>query len=280
MSSLLGARRVRELLSAHGIHPTKTLGQNFVIDPNTIRKVVSVAGVGATDSVLEIGAGLGSLTLELARVARSVTAIEVDARIVPALREVLAGAENVEVVNGDALAVELGSFGATHVVANLPYNIAAPVVLRILETAPSIRRLTVMTQKEVGERLAAPPGSKTYGAPSVLVAYWGAARVAAPVSRRAFYPEPNVDSVVVVVDRRDELPDVDRATLFAVIKASFSQRRKTMRNSLADVSGSTSSAEAALAAAGVDPMARPEQLDLDAFVEVASQLVPTRHTAV
>lgn len=278
--SLLGARRVRELLHDHGIHPTKTLGQNFVIDPNTIRKVVAVAGVGADDAVLEIGAGLGSLTLELARVARRVTALEVDARVVPALAEVLAASRNVELVTGDALDVDLGSFGAGHVVANLPYNIAASVVLRVLETAPDIRRLTVMTQREVGERLAAAPGSRTYGAPSALVAYWGTARVAAPVSRRAFYPEPNVDSTIVVVDRRAESPEVDRGALYAVVKAAFGQRRKTMRNSLAGVAGSVAAAELALEEAGLSPAARPEQLDLDAFAAVARSLGAARRPAL
>ena len=280
MTGLLGARRIRELMSAHGIRPTKTLGQNFVIDPNTIRKVVGVAGVGGGDSVLEIGAGLGSLTLELARVARFVTALEVDERLLPALEEVLAGCDNVALIAGDALHADLGSFDATHVVANLPYNVAASVVLRLMETAPAIRRLTVMTQKEVGERLAAPPGSRTYGATSVLLAYWGAARVAGSVSRRAFYPEPNVDSVIVVVDRREVRPDVDQDALFEVIKSAFGQRRKTMRNSLAGIAGSAEDAETALKVAELDPTARPEQLGLDAFIAVARALGVARRPAV
>lgn len=259
-------------MAAHGVRPSKTLGQNFVIDPNTIRKVVALAGLRAGEHVLEIGAGLGSLTLELARVARSVTAIEVDGRLVDALSEVVADSGNVEVVRGDALTLDLGSFGASALVANLPYNIAASSVLRVLETAPGIERLTVMTQREVGERLAAAPGSKTYGATSVLVAYWGTARVAAPVSRRAFYPEPNVDSVVVVVERRPTPPDVDRELLFSTIRAAFAQRRKTVRNSLAAPAGGAAAAESVVAAAGLDPQARPEELSLDDFVAIASEL--------
>lgn len=277
---LLGARRLRELMTAYGVTPTKALGQNFVIDPNTIRKIVDVAVVGDDDAVLEIGAGLGSLTLALAGAARKVTAVEVDERLLPALEEVLGEVDNVDIVAGDVLTLDLDSFDATAVVANLPYNIAATAVLRVLEGSPRIRRLTVMTQKEVGERLAAPPGSKTYGASSVLVAYWGTARVAAPVSRRAFYPEPNVDSVIVVVNRREELPPTDRGALFSVVKAAFGQRRKTLRNSLADIAGSTEAAAAVLAGAGVDPMLRPEQIGLEGFVAIADQLGKSRDPAL
>ena len=266
---LLGARRLRALVSAHDIHPSKALGQNFVIDPNTIRKVVAVASPAPDDSILEIGAGLGSLTIELARVARRVTALEVDAKVAAALRTVVAPAENVDVVEGDALTLDLGSFGASALVANLPYNIASSIVLRVLETAPEITRLTVMTQREVGERLAAPPGSKIYGATSVLVAYWGQARVATTVSRRAFYPEPNVDSVVVVVDRRSAPAGVDRDALFSIVRAAFGQRRKTLRNSLAELTGAGDAAASLLARAEIDPRARAEQLGLDDFVAVA-----------
>jgi 16S rRNA (adenine1518-N6/adenine1519-N6)-dimethyltransferase len=267
-------------MTAYGVTPTKALGQNFVIDPNTIRKIVDVAVVGDDDAVLEIGAGLGSLTLALAGAARKVTAVEVDERLLPALEEVLGEVDNVDIVAGDVLTLDLDSFDATAVVANLPYNIAATAVLRVLEGSPRIRRLTVMTQKEVGERLAAPPGSKTYGASSVLVAYWGTARVAAPVSRRAFYPEPNVDSVIVVVNRREELPPTDRGALFSVVKAAFGQRRKTLRNSLADIAGSTEAAAAVLAGAGVDPMLRPEQIGLEGFVAIADQLGKSRDPAL
>lgn len=268
----LGAARIGALLRSQGITPKRSLGQNFVIDPNTIRKVIGVAAIEPDDHVLEIGAGCGSLTVGLASFARRVTALEVDERLLPALHEVIGDHPDVEVVHGDATTVDLASFGATKLVANLPYNIAATVVLRTLETAPDIDVLTVMTQREVGRRLAAEPGSKIYGQASVLVAYFGTAKIAAQVSRRAFYPVPRVDSVIVSITRHDSTPGVDRRKLFEVVKASFSQRRKTMRNSLATVAGSVATAEDALRAARVDPTARAEDLDLERFIAVTEAL--------
>jgi 16S rRNA (adenine1518-N6/adenine1519-N6)-dimethyltransferase len=264
---------LRALLAEHGIHPAKALGQNFVIDPNTIRKIVRLAGIESTDAVLEIGAGVGSLTLELVRHAASVTAIEVDGRLVEVLREVLGDVANVDVIEGDAMAIDLRRIPARRLVANLPYNIAASAVLRVLEEGPQIRDLTVMTQMEVGRRLASPPGSKTYGLTSALVAYWGKARVAAPVSRRAFYPEPNVDSVIVVIERGPELPRVDRTVLFSLMRSAFGQRRKALRNSLAELAGSADAAAEAVRAAGLPEMARPEQAGLDEFVAMAETIV-------
>jgi 16S rRNA (adenine1518-N6/adenine1519-N6)-dimethyltransferase len=268
---LVGARRLRALLDARGVRPSKALGQNFVIDPNTIRKVVDVARLDGSESVLEIGAGAGSLTLGLAGAARRVVAVELDTRLLDVLRDVTAALDNVEVVAADALALDVSSVDASRLVSNLPYNIAATVVLKILEEAPQIDALTVMTQREVGERLAAPPGSKTYGQTSVLASYWAAARVAAPVSRRAFYPEPNVDSVIVVLERR-ERPAVHRPTFYAVVKAAFGQRRKTLRNSLAAIAGSPDAAAEAVRAAGLADMARPEDASLDDLVAVATAL--------
>ena len=269
---LIGARRLREILTAGDIRPTKTLGQNFVIDPNTIRKVVDAAAVGPDDHVLEIGAGAGSLTLGLAAAAGRVTALEVDASLLPVLEQTLASAPNVELVHADALRYDLGSVGANKLVANLPYNIATQVVLAALEAAPSIEGLTVMTQREVGERLAAGPGSKTYGQTSVMVAYFARARVVAPISRRVFYPEPNVDSVLVQITRNRGVPSVDRAAFFAVVRASFGQRRKTMRNNLSGLAGSAGAAAEALERAGVDPGARAETLSLDHFVRLTGCL--------
>jgi 16S rRNA (adenine1518-N6/adenine1519-N6)-dimethyltransferase len=271
---LLGARRVRELLSAHGVNPTKTLGQNFVIDPNTIRKAIAAADVLPMDHVLEIGAGAGSLTVGLARVATRVTALEVDPGLIAVLHEVTAGIENVEVVEGDARTYDLGSINPDVLVANLPYNIAALVVLRVLESVPTARSLTVMTQREVGERLSAPPGSKTYGQTSVLVAFHGAARVAGSVSRRAFWPVPGVDSVLVRIDRRP-VPDVDRATLYTVVKSAFGQRRKTLRQALATLVGSPALAEELLRSASVASTARAEELPLEDFVAIARELQVT-----
>lgn len=269
---LLGARRLRALLDAHGVRPSKALGQNFVIDPNTIRKVVEAAGLRGTEDVLEIGAGAGSLTVGLASAARRVIAVELDRRLLEVAREVTAPLSNVEVVAGDALELDLAPIAATRLVANLPYNVAATVVLRVLEEAPQIESLTVMTQREVGERLAAEPGSKVYGQTSVLAAYWATARVAARVSRRAFYPVPNVDSVVVLLERRARLPDVDRAAFYAVVKAAFGQRRKTLRNSLAALAGSAGAADGAVRAAGLPDMTRPEQVGLDGFVALTTGL--------
>lgn len=268
---LLGARRIRELFELHGIRPHKELGQNFVVDPNTIRKVMGVAALERDDVVLEIGAGAGSLTLGLAAVARKVIAVEFDERLVPALEESLGGVDNVEVVQGDAMKLDYARVEATSLVANLPYNIAVPLVITVLARAPRITALTVMTQREVGERLAARAGSGTFGQVSVLVAYWAAASVATRVSRNAFYPVPGVDSVVVRMDRRPP-PDVAYEDLSRVVKAAFGQRRKTLRNTLAPLAGSTTDAQRALRLAGVDEGARPETVDLEGWVAITNAL--------
>jgi 16S rRNA (adenine1518-N6/adenine1519-N6)-dimethyltransferase len=273
MQTIPGARRLREALAGNGVIPRKSLGQNFVIDPNTIRKVVDVAGVTGDDRVLEIGAGAGSLTLGLAAVAAHVTAVEIDPRLLPVLSGTLKQATNVDVVAGDALKLPLESFGATSLVANLPYNVATPLVLRVLREAPDITRLTVMTQLEAGQRMAASPGSGLYGHVSVMVAYFGDARVVSSVSRRAFYPVPNVDSVVVRIERREISSEVNREWLFAIIRAGFSQRRKTLRNAIGSIAG-VGEAEAAIASAGIAPGARAEELDLEEFVALSQALLP------
>jgi 16S rRNA (adenine1518-N6/adenine1519-N6)-dimethyltransferase len=270
-----GARRLREALARHGVTPKKSLGQNFVIDPNTIRKVVEVAGVSEGDNVLEIGAGAGSLTLGLASVAAHVTAVEVDPRLLPVLKDTLSGAGNVDVVAGDALEMPLGSFGTGSLVANLPYSLATPMVLRVLREVPEIRRLTVMTQREAGQRLAAGPGTKVYGHVSVMVAYFGQARVVSSVSRQAFFPVPNVDSVIVRIDRKERSLPKDPEWLFAVIRAGFSQRRKTLRNALAAVAG-LEATEDAIGVAGISASARAEELDLEHFITLSEALRPHR----
>ena len=272
---LLGARRIRELFETHGIRPHKELGQNFVIDPNSIRKVVEVAGDLSDKIVLEIGAGAGSLTLGLAGAARRVIAVEFDDRVVPALREALDGIDNVEVVEADAMKLDFAALEATAMVANLPYNIAVPLVITVLENAPRITSLTVMTQREVGERLAASPGTKSYGQVSVLVGYWARARVAARISRNAFFPVPTVDSVVVRIDRR-EPPEVPYARLNEIVKAAFGQRRKTLRNTLGPLGSSVSEVEKSIHDAGIDPTARPETVSLDGWVAIAQQLGPAK----
>jgi 16S rRNA (adenine1518-N6/adenine1519-N6)-dimethyltransferase len=268
---LLGARRVRELLASHGVIPRKALGQNFVVDPNTIRKVLDAADVSGSDSVLEIGPGVGSLTLGLAAAAKRVIAIELDEKLIPVLDEALAGVDNVQLIQGDVMRIDLSALGIDAAVANLPYNIAVPAVLKLLDEAHGLTSATVMTQREVGERLAASPGSKLYGQPSATAAYYARVRVVTTISRRAFFPTPNVDSVLIRLDRRDP-PDVDKQLLFRVIRASFSQRRKKLRNNLTQVSGSTSTAERALLAAGLDPATRAEQVSLEEFVRIASAI--------
>ncbi|MDQ3940446.1 MAG: 16S rRNA (adenine(1518)-N(6)/adenine(1519)-N(6))-dimethyltransferase RsmA, partial [Actinomycetota bacterium] len=225
-----------------------------------------------TDRVVEIGAGAGSLTLGLAAAAAHVIALEVDPSLIAVLEETLEGVENVETIHADALTYDLSGLDATKLVGNLPYNVAAQLVLRALEHAPQLQELTVMTQREVGERLAAIPGSKTYGLTSVLVAYFGRAEVVTRISRHVFYPAPNVDSVLVRIVRRSEVPDVDRAVLFAIVRAAFSQRRKTMRNNLATVTGSVPAAERALVRSGIDAGARGETLSLEDFVRLTDAI--------
>jgi 16S rRNA (adenine1518-N6/adenine1519-N6)-dimethyltransferase len=233
--------------------------------------VVELAGVSGHDRILEIGAGAGSLTLGLAAVAAHVTAVEVDPRLLAVLMDAVGQTENIELVAGDALKLPLDSFAAGALVANLPYNVATPLVLRVLREAPDVERLTVMTQREAGHRLAADPGSKVYGHVSVMVKYFGDARVVSSVSRRAFYPIPNVDSVIVRIDRKQEALPEHREWLFAVIRAGFSQRRKTLRNALTSVAG-VDAAEAAIAATGLGPTSRAEELDLDQFLALSQAL--------
>jgi 16S rRNA (adenine1518-N6/adenine1519-N6)-dimethyltransferase len=252
------------------VRPNKALGQNFVLDPNTIRKVLASAEVQSDDSVLEIGAGAGSLTLGLAERAGFVTAVEFDRGLIPVLAEILADRTNVEVIHADALDLDLSRIDGTKLVANLPYNIAVPVVMRVLEEAPLIRDLTVMTQREIGERLVASPGNKTYGAPTVLVAYFASARIAGTVSRRAFWPEPGVDSVILKLVRKETLPDVPFANLARVVKIAFSQRRKTLRNSLAQMAGSPSAAGNILSGAGIEVSTRAEEISLADYLRIAS----------
>ncbi len=274
---LLGAAEIRALTAQHGIRPTKQWGQNFVVDGNTVRRIVRVAGVGPQDTVVEVGPGLGSLTLALLPVVDRVVAIEVDPVLAAALPDTVAAhapalADRLEVVQADALAVGgLPGPPPTALVANLPYNVSVPVVLRFLELFPELRTILVMVQLEVAERLAAPPGSRTYGVPSVKAAWYADVRLAGSVSRSVFWPVPNVDSGLVMLTRRE--PPATTATreeVFACVDAAFAQRRKTLRAALAGWAGSPALAEAALVAAGVDPRTRGEQLDVAAFAAIAA----------
>lgn len=276
-AGLLGAGQIRDLAGRLGVRPTKKWGQNFVIDANTVRRIVRLAEVGQGDVVVEIGPGLGSLTLALLPAVAAVVAVEVDPNLAAALPDTVAAlapaySERLNVIVADALSVRtLPDPQPTALVANLPYNISVPVVLRFLEAFPTLGRVLVMVQLEVAERLAAPPGSKTYGIPSLKAAWYGEVRLAGTVSRTVFWPSPNVDSGLVTLTRREppQTP-ASRREVFACIDAAFAQRRKTLRAALAGWAGSALNAEAALRAAGVDPRTRGEQLDIHAFAAIAS----------
>ncbi|EFQ83767.1 dimethyladenosine transferase [Aeromicrobium marinum DSM 15272] len=277
---LLGATDIRRLAEQVGVRPTKQRGQNFVIDANTVRRIVRVSGVGPTDVVVEIGPGLGSLTLALLEVARRVVAVEIDPALAGGLPATLADrapGRDVEVVLADAMRVtELPGPAPTALVANLPYNVSVPVLLTWFEAFPSITSGLVMVQAEVAHRLAAAPGSKIYGVPSVKAAWYAQVELAGTVGRQVFWPAPNVDSALVAWRRRPpgtELGDERlRRTTFAVVDAAFAQRRKTLRAALAGLAGSPDVAEAALLAAGIDPRTRGEQLDVHDYVRLAAHL--------
>jgi 16S rRNA (adenine1518-N6/adenine1519-N6)-dimethyltransferase len=274
---LLSPTDVRRLVTELGLRPTKTLGQNFVIDANTVRRIVRCADLSPVDVVVEVGPGLGSLTLALLPVVARVVAVEIDPTLAAALpgtvgarRPELAG--QLEVVKADALSLDGGMLpgGPTALVANLPYNVSVPVLLHLLETVPTLRTGLVMVQAEVADRLVAGPGSRTYGAPSVKAAWWASLRRAGSVPRTVFWPVPNVDSGLVAFTRRDP-PETSatRRDVFAVIDAAFAQRRKTLRAALAGWAGSAAAAEVALRAADVDPSTRGEQLAVADFARIA-----------
>ena len=275
--SLLGAAEIRRLAADLDVTPTKKLGQNFVVDANTVRKIVQAARVSASDRVVEIGPGLGSLTLAILEAGASVVAVEIDHRLAARLPETTAAhgvaEDRLTVIDADALQVRELPGEPEVLVANLPYNVSVPVLLHFLETFPFLRRGVVMVQAEVGERLAAPPGSKVYGAPSVKAAWYGPWRLAGTVSRQVFWPVPNVDSVLVGFER-DAVPRGDeelRRRTFAIVDAAFQQRRKMLRQALAAVlGGSAAAASEALERAGVDPTLRGEQLSIDDFVRIAA----------
>ena len=280
---LLGPADVRSLAAALGIRPTKQRGQNFVIDANTVRRIVRAADLTPEDVVVEVGPGLGSLTLGLLGSVSRVVAIEVDPLLAAALPATVAAfapdhAGRLEVVEADALRVtELPGPPPTALVANLPYNVSVPVLLHLLSLLPSLRKGLVMVQSEVADRLAAQPGSRTYGVPSVKAAWYAELRRAGAIGRTVFWPAPNVDSGLVAWERRDPpATSATREEVFAVVDAAFAQRRKTLRSTLKAMAGSAEAAEAALAHAGVSPMARGESLHVDDFARVAEGLALTR----
>lgn len=286
-AGLLGPAEVRALSAALGIRPTKTLGQNFVHDAGTVRRIVRSAAVTPQDTVLEVGPGLGSLTLALLETGARVVAVEIDPPLAQALPDTVAtrmpqATGRLHVCQADALTVTTldrlrlppGWPAPTRLVANLPYNVAVPVLLTLLASLPSLRTATVMVQAEVADRLAAGPGSRTYGVPSVKAAWYAAARRTITIGRTVFWPVPNVDSALVELVRREPpATTASREQVFAVVDAAFAQRRKTLRKALADLSGGPEQAETALRAAGVAPTARGETLDVQAFARVAEALV-------
>lgn len=273
MSALLGPAEIRDLAEALDLHPTKKLGQNFVVDGNTVRKIVRTAGIARGEHVVEVGPGLGSLTLGLLEAGARVTAIEIDRRLaeqLPRTVEAMQPGAPLEVVSADALKVDGVAGEPTALVANLPYNVSVPVLLHLLHVVPSLTSALVMVQAEVGHRLAAGPGSRVYGSPSVKASWYGTWSIAGTVSRQVFWPVPNVDSVLVGF-RRGELPgtDAERRATFALVDAAFGQRRKMLRQALADAFGGAAAASAVLETAGVDPTSRGEQLTVDDFVAIA-----------
>lgn len=278
--ALLGASDIRALAEELGVRPTKTLGQNFVIDGNTIRRIVAAADIAPGETVLEVGPGLGSLTLGLLDAAGSVVAVEIDPVLAGRLPATVAerrpaAADRLHVVLGDGMRITELPLQPTALVANLPYNVAVPVVLHLLEHFPSLQHGLVMVQDEVADRMAARPGSKTYGVPSVKAAWYATMRKAGVIGMNVFWPAPKIASGLVGFTRHE--PPQTRASreeVFAVIDAAFAQRRKTLRAALAGWAGSPAEAEKALRTAGVDPSARGEVLDIAAFARIAEARKP------
>ena len=274
-AQLLGPVEIRELAAALGVTPTKRLGQNFVHDPNTVRRIVAAAELSPDDRVVEVGPGLGSLTLGLLDEAAHVTALEIDDRLAQQLGKTVelrapSAAHKLDIVHMDALKTSQRDVSGepTALVANLPYNVSVPVLLHLLAEFPSIRRVLVMVQKEVADRLAAKPGTKIYGVPSVKAAFYGEVSQAGTIGKHVFWPAPNIESGLVRIDVDPERDRSVRDKVFPLIDAAFAQRRKTLRSTLASVYGSAAEAEAALREAGIDPGLRGEKLGVEDFVRL------------
>jgi len=281
MTNLLGASEVRELANKLDLKPTKKLGQNFVVDANTCRKIVKLAEVGSKDIALEIGPGLGSLTLALLESAKQVVAVEIDDRLAKQLplTSIEHGFSDKQLItlNQDAMVLKKLSVEPNVLVANLPYNISVPVLLNTLEYFPSITRGVVMVQSEVAHRLAAKPDNKDYGSPTVKANWWSSLHLAGSVGRSVFWPVPNVDSSLVRLDRHEPLgSESERIATFAVIDEAFAKRRKMMRSALSQLFGGK--AEEYLNNAGVDPTIRGEALSVEQFHEIGKQLIKHNRT--
>ncbi len=270
--TLLGAGRIREIAAELDLRPTKKWGQNFVIDPNTVRRIAELARLTSDDVVLEVGPGVGSLTLALLERAGSVIAVEIDPRLATRLPQTVQEqapehAAHLAVIAADAMAVTALPEPPTALVANLPYNVAVPVLLHMLATFPTIRGTVVMVQREVAERLSAEPGSRVYGVPSLKARWYGSVEYVGTVGRTVFWPAPHVDSGLVRITAAPQ-PDADRARVFSLVDAAFAQRRKTLRTTLSGPLRDR--VDDVLAIAGIDPGLRGEQLSLDDFVRIAS----------
>ena len=277
MSNLLGAAEIREIAERIGLRPTKKLGQNFVVDANTCRKIVKSADIGPTDIALEIGPGLGSLTLAMLESASEVIAIEIDERLAAELPETAErhgfDSSKLTIINQDAMGITTLPKDPTVLVANLPYNVSVPVLLRFLELFPTLRSGVVMVQSEVADRLVAKPDSKTYGSPSVKATWWADLTSAGTVSRSIFWPVPNVDSSLVRFVRHQSAGDETlRKATFKIIDAAFAQRRKMMRAALSDLCGGSAAASSIIEASGIDPTIRGEALQLSDFIKIAITL--------
>ena len=273
MATLLGPAEIRDLAALLDIQPTKKLGQNFVIDANTVRRIVKTAGVVAGETVVEVGPGLGSLTLGLLETGAAVVAVEIDRRLaaqLPLTVQLMQPDAQLTVITEDALRIQSLPDDPTVLVANLPYNVSVPVLLHFLEHFPSLQRGLVMVQAEVGQRVAAVPGSKVYGSPSVKAAWYGDWKTSGQVSRQVFWPVPNVDSILVGFERHEQPgSEQERLDTFALVDAAFQQRRKMLRQSLGVLLGDSAAASARLEAAGIAPTARGEELTVHDFLAIA-----------
>lgn len=270
----LSRTAIVQILAEHGLSPRRAFGQNFVADPNTVRRIARLANVGLGDLVIEIGPGLGSLTLALADTGAEVVAVEIDRGLVPILRDVVATAENVTVIEGDAMSLDWETLipieRTATVVANLPYNIATPLIADLLDDIPRITRIVVMVQKEVAQRLAATPGTSEYGAVSVKVAYWATARLLGDVPPSVFIPRPKVNSSIIEITRRPQpagSKDLAPRELFSVVRKAFGQRRKMLRRSLADITTPET-----FTRSNISPEARPEELDVEQWIRLAREI--------
>lgn len=276
--ALLGATEIREIANRLDLRPAKSMGQNFVIDGNSCQKIVRAGGVTSDDLVLEIGPGLGSLSLAIMQAGAKLVAVEIDNRLSDELSKTLIShnceADNFEIINKDALVLAELALSPTKLVANLPYNVSVPVLLHILEKFPSINSGVVMVQSEVAERLAAKSGSKIYGIPSAKAAWWADLTLSGTISRSVFWPVPNVDSSLVKFQRHAPLgSEAERTATFAVIDQAFSQRRKMLRSVLAELSGGNSQAESLLQSIGIDPTLRGEALTVSDFLAISKALI-------